>query len=166
MAYDPEYWKIDPEYHRTCDFLGIDKFERINYELAKKISNLYDWAKAKSRSEDRTKIFSIIKEYKKKLSIKEEGLQSIDEFNQAIKLGLDIQKDKELEKRAEQRKEREKSERQAILKTVRDKVEQTLEKKKEDVKQIVEEPKQTKNYSLSYDYSGYSNLEYGNTLDG
>lgn len=54
-----EAWKFDPDYHRTADFLGINKYDRDDYEMAQKVSILNDWARtrgAKDVSEQLDKI--------------------------------------------------------------------------------------------------------------
>ncbi len=29
-------WKYDPNYNRMCEFLGVDKYDRDNFDIAKK----------------------------------------------------------------------------------------------------------------------------------
>lgn len=41
-----EAWKLDPEYHKVSDFLGVNVYDREDSELAKKIFALKDWAGA------------------------------------------------------------------------------------------------------------------------
>lgn len=42
-------WKYNPEYHRLAEFLEVNKFDREDIDLAKKMSIIWDWARIKKK---------------------------------------------------------------------------------------------------------------------
>lgn len=44
-----EQWQLNPDFHKMSDFLGVNVYDRNDYELAKKVYALKDWAMEKSK---------------------------------------------------------------------------------------------------------------------
>lgn len=81
-----ENWKYNPEYHRLCDFLGINVFDRNEYTLAQKLSVIRDWAGEKKSIND---ALWTIKGLQKKLGIQGEGKPLIHQLYEYIRLSND-----------------------------------------------------------------------------
>ena len=62
-------YKYNVEYQRFCDDLGIDKYKRDGFEVAQKVSLIYDWAKEQVGSEDGNKISLAIRDLVRTLGI-------------------------------------------------------------------------------------------------
>ncbi len=57
-----EAWKLDPEYHKVSDFLGVNVYDRNDFELAKKVYALKDWAGGKTINDTLWKMRGLQKE--------------------------------------------------------------------------------------------------------
>lgn len=85
-------YRFNPEYHRFCDDLGLERNGRENPSIANKVSYLYDWAKENSESEDGTKISAVIKDLTQKLGYSYRGEVLIDSLYQWTRLESDSQR--------------------------------------------------------------------------
>ena len=54
-----DVWQYDPNYHRTAEFLGVNEYDRKDYELASKISFLTDWADKTGKKDISDKLITI-----------------------------------------------------------------------------------------------------------
>lgn len=45
-----DLYQYDPDYHKTADMLGINEYDRKDFESASKISFLVDWANRKRKT--------------------------------------------------------------------------------------------------------------------
>jgi hypothetical protein len=57
-----EAWKLDPDYHKVSDFLGVNVYDRQDAELAKKVYALKDWAGGKNINDALWKMRGLQKE--------------------------------------------------------------------------------------------------------
>ncbi len=57
-----EAWKLDPEYHKVSDFLGVNVYDRNDAELAKKVYALKEWAGGKTMNDTLWKMRGLQKE--------------------------------------------------------------------------------------------------------
>lgn len=80
-----EAWKYDPDYHRMSDYLGVDKYEREDYELAKKMSFLRDSTKSKTSEEAMSKLTAL----RKQLGFNTQGRTLVDQLWQHVRLKVD-----------------------------------------------------------------------------
>ena len=82
-----EQWKYDQEYHHMSDFLGVDKYERDDFELVKKISFLRDWA-GKNPQEALGKINDL----RKSLGYNTQGKTLVNQLFHNVRLKMDTQR--------------------------------------------------------------------------
>lgn len=94
-----ETWKYDPNYHRMAEFLGVDRFDREDYETAKKIAMISDWAGIDKHGDvDRAQ--RAITQLRKELGVQFIGKTLVTELYKQVRLGV---KDPETKLRQEVR---------------------------------------------------------------
>lgn len=86
-----DLWKYDPDYHRLADLLGLDRDERHNYEVAKKLAVIAD-AGGLEKSKDIDKTMVATKQLQRRLGVQYQGKPLVDELYKTIRLGLDTQR--------------------------------------------------------------------------
>lgn len=79
----------DIEYHRMSDFFDVSYDDRKDIKIAEKLSYLTDWAKEKTKSEDRLQQTIALKELKTGLGFQSKGLELIDKLYQWTRLDVD-----------------------------------------------------------------------------
>lgn len=84
-----DIWKYDPEYNRAADFLGIDKHQREDVKVAKKLSFLVDWALASSKSTKQEDALWTINDLRKKLGINSQGETMLGQLFEFVRLKQD-----------------------------------------------------------------------------
>ncbi len=62
-----ETWRLNPDYHKVSDFLGVNVYDRNDFELAKKVFALKDWALSKSKGKSLNDALWEMKSFKKEL---------------------------------------------------------------------------------------------------
>ena len=83
-------YKYDPEYHRLCDFLGVDRDTRSDYDVAKKISLIADWGKKMAgNTNDGVEIRGEIKSLQRRLGISLQGKTLVNKLYQWVRLDMD-----------------------------------------------------------------------------
>lgn len=110
-----EAWQYDPEYHRMSDFLGVDKYERDDFEMAKKVSFLKDWGGEGA--------YNKISDLRKSLGLNTQGKTLIDQLFQHVRLQLDKQRTQPVRSQAPQPQKQ-----TPIQKIVSSKVQNTVNK--------------------------------------
>ena len=89
---DPDIdYRINPEYHRFCDQLGLGKTERDDTKIASKVAFLYDWAK-ESVGEDGTAISLGIRNLVSRLGVSFKGEILVDHLYQWTRIDQDSEK--------------------------------------------------------------------------
>lgn len=79
---------FNPQYHRLADFMGIDKFEREDYETATKLLKLYEWGLAKTDGEF-TSILKEVTKMKRDLGLTLRGNDLVKEMYKWVRLDED-----------------------------------------------------------------------------
>lgn len=87
-----EAWKYNPEYQRASEFLGVNKYDRENADVANKISFIDDWAAKESKSADPNSKLWTIEGLRKKLGFQFIGKNLVNEMYKHIRLDQDRQK--------------------------------------------------------------------------
>lgn len=88
-----ESWQYDPDYHRASDALGIDRYERDDFQVAQKMSTIRDWAASNSKGglEDS---LAVIDKLRKQIGTQARGKTLLNELYQHLR----FQTSKPLEK--------------------------------------------------------------------
>lgn len=81
-----ESWKLDPEYHKVSDFLGVNVYDRNDFELAKKVYALKDWAMEKGKGKSVTDALWEMRGLQKELGHQFIGKPLITEMYKYIRL--------------------------------------------------------------------------------
>lgn len=79
----------DPMYQRFADYMGIDEFKRRNFETAKKLSLLYDWAQNETGSEKFNKITEAVDRLRKNSGVTFSGETLVAYLYQKVRVDLD-----------------------------------------------------------------------------
>jgi hypothetical protein len=79
----------DPMYQRFADYLGIDEHKRKNYETAKKLALLYDWAQKETGSEKFGKIAQAVDGLRKSSGVTFSGETLVSYLYQKVRIDLD-----------------------------------------------------------------------------
>lgn len=83
-------WKYDPEYNQVAKLLGLDVYEREDFEVAKKISLLRDYIDLlDGKVESTTEALDKIVELKKNLGTNNQGTTLLGELYEHARLGMD-----------------------------------------------------------------------------
>lgn len=77
------------DYHRACDHFDIKYDERNNQHLAEKISYLMDWAKDRTKSDDRVDKLAAIKNIASSLGLSVMGKELVTKLYQWVRLDQD-----------------------------------------------------------------------------
>lgn len=85
-------WKYNPEYHRTAEFLGIDKYDREDYETANRVAFLVDWAKEQNNNDDYLKAVVKLDELRRDLGVTYQGRLLVNSLYQQVRVMLDRQR--------------------------------------------------------------------------
>jgi len=91
----------DPSFHRFADFLGLDKYVREDFDVAKKVMYLYNWSKAKSGSDEFTDVLRTAVKFKRDIGQTTKGKTLVTELYKWARLDDDstrIKKQKEAHK--------------------------------------------------------------------
>ena len=81
-----ETWKYNPDYHRVVDFLGVDKHDRENYDVASKVSYLVDWAADKGGAKDFDSALSAINKVRKETGTQVQGKTLVNQLYHYVRL--------------------------------------------------------------------------------
>lgn len=84
-----EAWKYNQDYHRVSEFLGVNKYDRDDYDVAKKVSLIRDWAGLQGKDDSTESALSAIQKWRQKSGIPYQGKQLIHELYQHIRLDMD-----------------------------------------------------------------------------
>lgn len=84
-----EAWKYNQDYHRLSEFLGVSKYDRENYDTAKKVSLIRDWAGLQGKDDSTESALKAIQDWKRKAGIPYQGRELIHELVQHIRLDMD-----------------------------------------------------------------------------
>lgn len=79
----------DPMYQRFADYLGIDQYKRRNFETAKKLSLLYDWAQNETGSEKFNKITEAVDRLRKNSGVTFSGETLVAYLYQRVRVDMD-----------------------------------------------------------------------------
>lgn len=82
-------WKYDPEYNRVAEFLGVDRFKREDYDVAKKISTIRDYLDLNGKLSRIDQVLSSIQKIKKSLGSNTQGELLVNELYQHARLDVD-----------------------------------------------------------------------------
>lgn len=82
-----EAWKYDQQYHQMSDALGVDKYERDDYETAKKLSYLSDWA-----GKDPSQVYEKLNTLRKSLGFNTQGKTLVNQLFSHVRLQQDKQR--------------------------------------------------------------------------
>jgi len=85
-SFDKNNYKYNPNFHKFAEFLGLNKFSRENYELAKKVSFIYDWAKEQVGRDDPDTIMRAVNNLQHNLGTTTVGKPLIDLLHKQIRL--------------------------------------------------------------------------------
>lgn len=94
-------YKYNPEYHRFCDDLGIDKYRRDDSRIADKVALLYDWAKEQVGTEDGATISKAIADLTTKLGVQARGELLTDYLFRWVRMDMASEKIRTREKEKE-----------------------------------------------------------------
>jgi len=81
-----EAWKLDPEYHKVSDFLGVNIYDRNDAELAKKVYHLKDWAMETGKGKTLTDALWKMRSLQKELGHQFIGKPLIIEMYKTVRL--------------------------------------------------------------------------------
>lgn len=84
-----EAWKYNQDYHRAADFLGVDKHDRDNFELANKISLIHDYAGMEAGSARTEDALNHMQAMRKKLGVNTQGKTLVNQLYQHVRLEMD-----------------------------------------------------------------------------
>lgn len=84
-----ETWQYHPEYHKMASFLGLNQYDRQDYEVAKKISLLRDWAGMKSKKDSTEEAMSFIDGTRRKVGTQAQGKTLVEQLFQHARLEMD-----------------------------------------------------------------------------
>lgn len=84
-----DVWKYDPDYNRTADFLGIDRFVRENVKVASKISYITDWAYENKKSTKIQDALWEINNLKGRLGVNTQGETLVNQLYEFLRLKND-----------------------------------------------------------------------------
>lgn len=88
---DAHLWKYDPDYHRLAEFLGVDRFDREDFEIAKKIALIADWA-GFNKGKDVIAAQESVTKLRHKLGVQFVGKPLVTELYKIIRLDQTRQK--------------------------------------------------------------------------
>lgn len=77
-----ETWQYDEGFHKMSNLMGVDKYDRNDFELAKKLSYLRD----STGSQDESEAMGKIEDLRKKLGLNTQGKTLIDQLYQHVRL--------------------------------------------------------------------------------
>lgn len=83
-----DVWKYNPEYHKVTDFLGVDKYDREDHDLASKVSYLVDWAADKGGAKDFQGALNAINGLRKESGVQYQGKALVNQLYQFARLGV------------------------------------------------------------------------------
>ena len=101
-------WRYDPQYHKMADFLGINKYDRDDGEVAQKISLLWDWSIMSSKGSTPEDYLLYLYDLRGKLGIPSQGKTLLHDLHQYARLDLDrrrIENDRKEQAEKENKKE-------------------------------------------------------------
>lgn len=84
-----DVWKYDPDYNRAADFLGLDRHQREDVKVAKKISFLVDWAVKTKKSGKSEDALWTLNDLRKKLGVNTQGETLIGQLFEFVRLKQD-----------------------------------------------------------------------------
>ncbi len=87
-----EAYKLNPDFHKMSDFLGVNIYDRNDYELAKKMSHIHDWAMADGKGKTMTDCLLKVRELQRSLGHQFVGKPLITEMYKYIRLMQDKEK--------------------------------------------------------------------------
>lgn len=93
-----EPWKLDPEYHKVSDFLGVNLYDRNDSELAKKVFTIRDWAQKTGKGKTLTDELWQIRGLQKDLGHQFIGRPLIIELYKTIRLHQDHEQQQQVAK--------------------------------------------------------------------
>lgn len=95
-------YKTDPDYHQACEILGINKFDRYDFGIAKKVSLIWEYLQ-KRVGNNPTRILKKLYDLKSKSSLT--GSELANDLSIQIKLGTLPTKIRRKSKSQEEKKE-------------------------------------------------------------
>ena len=84
-----EVWQYNPDYHRVADFLGVSKYDRKDYDVAKKISFIVDAVSEGQKPRNTGEILKRIYKSKRSLGVQSEGKLLLGELFQYHRIKQD-----------------------------------------------------------------------------
>lgn len=99
MSYSDNSYRYDPKYHRLADLLGVNKDDKLDSHLARKISLLADWSKQKSKSDSPDDIYAVIESLSRKLGVQFIGKTLVDHLYQRVRVEMDTKREIESEQK-------------------------------------------------------------------
>jgi len=85
-------WKYNEDYHKTANFLGVDKYDRNDLEVAKRLSFIRDWAEKKNKKNPYDQIYQL----RKRLGVQDIGPTLVNQLFQHLRLAQDTEKKKKI----------------------------------------------------------------------
>lgn len=85
-------YKYNIEYQRFCDDLGVDRYKRLEPELANRVAFLYDYAREQTGSEDGTVVSKFVADLTKSLGYQVRGDTLVNTLFQWTRLDTDHQR--------------------------------------------------------------------------
>ncbi len=81
-----ESYKYNPDYHKFADYLGLDKYQRDDFDTAKKVGLIYDWAMSRVGRDDPRAIIDEINSVQRKLGVQSIGNELVLRLYQKARL--------------------------------------------------------------------------------
>lgn len=85
-------YKYNIEYQRFCDDLGMDRFKRLEPEVANRVAYLYDYAREQTGSEDGTVVSKFVSDLTQTLGYQVRGETLVNTLFQWTRLDMDHQR--------------------------------------------------------------------------
>lgn len=98
-------FRYDPNYHRFADYLGLNKFDRDNFNIAKKVSLIYDWALNNSKKEDFLAITQEVDKLRKSIGTNDRGKTLLGDLYRYARIKMDYKRERERNQELKKAKE-------------------------------------------------------------
>lgn len=141
-------FKYDPEYHRFADYMGVDRNDRNDFRVAKKLALLYDWSAKRSKTPGAHNAVKQLDGLRKHLGVNFVGPTLVNFLYDRVRVNMDRDQAEEAKSpefwgmKAEGRKWR--KEQQEIKEDIKDRQEKTEKEAKEVVKEHRKEVRRPK----------------------
>jgi len=84
-----DQWRYDPEYNRVAEFLGLDRFKREDFDIAKKIATIRDYLDLDGKITRVDQVLTKLDSIRKKMGTNEKGESLVNDMFQKVRLDMD-----------------------------------------------------------------------------